>query len=46
MDYFSYPDIKDESVAEKNDIIKIVNPKDIRRGRFVFAGLPTQLNIE
>lgn len=39
--YFFYPDIKDESIVNIEDVImKMKNPTDLRRNRFAFSKLP------
>lgn len=47
QNYFTYPDVKDESLINRNDIIKkLISPTDLRRNRFMFANLPAEYSIE
>lgn len=45
--YFFYPDVKDEAVINRSDIVmKLSAPKDLRRNRFMFKNLPKGYVIE
>lgn len=44
--FFCFPLIQDESIVMFSDIVKMLNPINLRRGRYLFSNLPADISLE